>query len=98
MNRFSNISNNGNIINNNRIDFNFRPESTRSNNIKVPDLNNRIFNNEKEIQLPINFKEEKLKEQNYKNNNHFQYLLNTPQVDTNASKYEFFDFRSTATR
>ena len=97
MNRFSNISNTGQIINDKRIEFNFRPQSSRSKNTKIPDLNNRIFNNEKEIQSPIDFKQQKLKENN-NNDNHFQYLLNTPHINTNAYQYEFFDFRSNATR
>ena len=98
MSRFSNIGNHGQIIQEQRQEFNFRPESSRSNNLKNPNLNKRIFNNEKEIQLPINFQEEKLKEQNLKNNNHFKYLFETPQVDNKASQFDFFDFRATATR
>ena len=98
MNRFSNIGSHGNLISEQRQDFNFRPTASRLENFKNPVYNNRTFDNKKELQVPINFQEQSIKEQNLKNNSHFNYLFETPKIDNNAHQSDFFDFRATATR
>ena len=98
MNRYSNIGNHGNLINEQRQDFNFRPTASRLENFKKTIYNNRLFDDNKELQLPIDFKEQSIKEQSLKNNSHFNYLFETPQTNNNAHQSDFFDFRATATR
>ena len=110
MNRFSNIGSHGNLISDQRQDFNFRPTASRLENFKKPVYNNRTFDNKKELQVPINFQEQSIKEQNLKNNSHFKregqgpslfhfnYLFETPKIDNTAHNSDFFDYRATATR
>ena len=98
MNRFSNIGSHGNLISDQRQDFNFRPTASRLENFKKPVYNTRTFDNKKELQVPINFQEQSIKEQNLKNNSHFNYLFETPNIDNKAHKSDFFDYRATATR
>lgn len=57
---------------------------------------NRIFDERKEIAMPINFQDKKEIPSNL--NNHFQYLINTPQKQNDIFNHQFFDFKPQFTR